>query len=73
MRQGTGLGLSIVYGIVRKHYEKIEVESTVGEGSTFVLTLPIDPLPERVSFITVFQVNQDQMHANRRLDVPSAQ
>jgi signal transduction histidine kinase len=41
--QGTGLGLSIVYGIVRKHYGKIDVESKVGQGSTFVLTLPIDP------------------------------
>jgi signal transduction histidine kinase len=41
--QGTGLGLSIVYGIVGKHYGKIEVESKVSQGSTFVLTLPIDP------------------------------
>ena len=41
--KGMGLGLSIVYGIVRKHYGRIEVESTVGQGSTFVLTLPVDP------------------------------
>jgi signal transduction histidine kinase len=41
--KGIGLGLSIVYGIVRKHYGRIEVESTVGQGSTFVLTLPVDP------------------------------
>jgi signal transduction histidine kinase len=41
--QGTGLGLSIVYGIVRKHFGSIEVESKVGQGSTFILNLPIDP------------------------------
>lgn len=47
--KGTGLGLSIVYGIVSKHYGKIAVESKVGLGSTFILTLPVDPPPDRVS------------------------
>ncbi len=41
--KGTGLGLSIAYGIITKHQGKIEVESTVGTGTTFTMTLPIDP------------------------------
>jgi PAS domain S-box-containing protein len=41
--QGTGLGLSIAYGIIGKHHGKIEVDSTVGKGTRFTLTLPIDP------------------------------
>ena len=39
--QGTGLGLSISYGIIKKHDGQIEVESTVGKGTTFTITLPI--------------------------------
>ncbi|MBI4241391.1 MAG: response regulator, partial [Candidatus Rokubacteria bacterium] len=50
--KGSGLGLSIVYGIVTRHGGEIEVESQVGDGSTFTLRLPvgrdIPPPPERV-------------------------
>jgi two-component system, NtrC family, sensor kinase len=38
--EGTGLGLSITYGIVREHEGTIDCESTVGQGTRFVLSLP---------------------------------
>jgi len=38
--QGTGLGLSICYGIVRKMDGQIIVESTLGKGSRFEISLP---------------------------------
>ncbi|GCE07717.1 sensor histidine kinase [Dictyobacter aurantiacus] len=38
---GTGLGLSIVEWIVRKHEGSIEVSSQVGQGSCFIVHLPI--------------------------------
>ncbi|RLB04554.1 MAG: hypothetical protein DRG50_08660 [Deltaproteobacteria bacterium] len=39
--KGLGLGLSITHKIVQGHGGKIEVESSPGKGSTFVLTLPM--------------------------------
>jgi two-component system NtrC family sensor kinase len=39
--KGTGLGLSICYGIIEKMGGKIEVESSVGAGTTFSVTLPL--------------------------------
>jgi signal transduction histidine kinase len=39
--EGTGLGLSITYGIIEKHKGKIEVESTPGAGTEFIIKLPL--------------------------------
>lgn len=38
--EGTGLGLSITFGIIENHKGKVEVESVVGEGTEFMITLP---------------------------------
>lgn len=39
--EGTGLGMSIVYNTINKHNGKIDFHSQLGEGTEFVITLPI--------------------------------
>jgi two-component system NtrC family sensor kinase len=39
--KGTGLGLSITYGIVQEHGGTITCESVIGQGTRFVLSLPV--------------------------------
>jgi signal transduction histidine kinase len=39
--KGTGLGLSVSYSIVARHRGRIEVESTMGSGTTFRVFLPL--------------------------------
>lgn len=39
--KGTGLGLSVSYSIIQKHHGSINVESEVGKGTSFKITLPV--------------------------------
>jgi two-component system sensor histidine kinase FlrB len=41
---GTGLGLAIALGVARAHGGRIDVSSVLGEGSLFVIVLPVEPL-----------------------------
>jgi two-component system phosphate regulon sensor histidine kinase PhoR len=40
---GTGLGLSIVKHIILLHNGRIDVESTEGVGTKFIIFLPVNP------------------------------
>ena len=39
-KRGTGLGLAIVYKIVEAHQGQLTVHSTIGEGTSFTITIP---------------------------------
>jgi signal transduction histidine kinase len=39
--EGTGLGLSIVKGILDDHRAALDIQSTPGEGSTFLISFPL--------------------------------
>ncbi|MBQ3911741.1 MAG: ATP-binding protein [Lachnospiraceae bacterium] len=43
---GTGLGLAITKSVVKMHHGSIKVESTEGEGSTFMIKIPLSYIPE---------------------------
>lgn len=41
INKGAGLGLSVVFGIIQNHKGFIDVKSKLGEGSTFIISLPL--------------------------------
>ena len=40
--KGTGLGLAISFGIIQKHNGEIEVFSKLGEGTEFIIRIPVN-------------------------------
>ena len=46
---GTGLGLAIVKHIVNRHRGKLEIQSVLGQGSTFTIYLPMDAAPAKAA------------------------
>lgn len=46
--EGTGLGMSIVYNTINKHNGKIELNSALGEGTEFIITIPINHNVEKI-------------------------
>jgi PAS domain S-box-containing protein len=45
--KGTGLGLSVVYGVMQSHHGFVDVESRMGEGTTFSLYFPVSHIPDK--------------------------
>jgi signal transduction histidine kinase len=44
--KGMGLGLAICRRIIEAHQGKISVNSIIGEGTTFTVTIPLEPKPK---------------------------
>lgn len=55
--KGIGLGLAVVYGIVVAHKGDIEVKSKPGEGTVFIVTLPVND-QEQTEFSLAQQTGQ---------------
>jgi signal transduction histidine kinase len=50
--EGSGLGLAIVQAVVEAHGGRVELTSSPGSGSTFMLILPLDSPKERLAHDT---------------------
>ena len=62
-KQGTGLGLAMVYGTMQRHGGSIDLRSTPGEGTEFILRLPLPTAGESTAPILV----SPESHRPRRI------
>jgi len=58
-RHGFGIGLSIVQELVHAHHGRVEVESVVGQGSTFRIVLPAHSAIEELSTPATLEAREE--------------
>ena len=65
--KGTGLGLSISYGIAKAHRGGIDVRSSEGEGTTFIIELPVITGPSPASIDETHEVRHTKLNIQKVL------
>jgi PAS domain S-box-containing protein len=69
VNEGTGLGLSLSRTIIIEHGGTIEIESEIGKGATFIITLPVTPLTEEAPAKVITATPVDKVKAAKILVV----
>ena len=64
---GTGLGLSITHSVIERHGGFIKVESRLGKGTTFRVTIPVDARPRS----KVLGAEAEHAHAVSNMNEPA--
>ena len=68
--EGSGIGLALVQALVASHNGTINVESTEGEGTTFLIRLPFTQ--EQISAKTVYDSNYIETHLDLLPSLPAS-
>lgn len=71
-QKGTGLGLAMVYGVICRHGGHIQIESRLGQGTTFHIELPVVQSDQPASSQDRGAVGQDIPHQKVLLVEPDA-
>lgn len=69
-KKGTGLGLMIVQRIVHQHGGKIELESRVGQGTSFRIRLPVHERQPKLLNATQNETKSNELRNETQTDAP---